>query len=153
MSAFPHVLGKRFYWFRRQKRESQLRSTLCALVSMNMVEGDMLTDTDFPLLSQEGVGDQAARPSLCFCAWCILLIFFTQPPTVLNPQNYSYFSIKWEPRGLAIPTAGVQAPLFSSVALIDATWLRRSWLYAVICWECVCLCARTCVYTFHSRLK
>lgn len=66
MSAFPHVLDKSFYWFRRQERESRLRSTPCVLVSTNTVEEDMLIDTDFPLLSQEGVGDQAARPSLCF---------------------------------------------------------------------------------------
>jgi len=63
----------------------------------------------------------------------MLLVFFTQPPTVLNPQNYSYFSVKWKLRALAVLTAGVQAPPFSSVVLINATWLWRSWLLAVIC--------------------
>ena len=132
MSAFPHVLGKSFYWFRRQERESRLRSTPCVLASMNTVEGGMPTNPDFPLLSQGGVGGSGSQAQSLLLCVMRFAYFFTQPPTVLNPQNYSYFNVKWKPGGLAVPTAGVQAPLFSSVVLINATWLRRSWLYAVI---------------------
>lgn len=67
MCAFPHVLGESCYWCRRQEREGQLRSAPCLSVSTDAVEEGELPGTDSPSLSQEGAGDRAARPSLCFC--------------------------------------------------------------------------------------
>lgn len=72
-------------------------------------------------------------PVSAFVCKAFLLIFsFSQPPTVLNPQNYSDFSVKWQPRGLAVPTAAVRAAPFPAVALINASWRGRSCLYAAI---------------------
>lgn len=70
-------------------------------------------------------------PVSAFVCDAFCLFIFTQPPTVLNPQNYSYLNVKGKPGALAVPTAGAQAAPFSSAALINATWLRRSRLGSV----------------------
>lgn len=60
---------------------------------MNTVEGGMPTNTDFPLLSRGGVGGSGSQAQSLLLCVMRFAYFFTQPPTVLNPQNYSYFKL------------------------------------------------------------
>lgn len=121
--CFPTCAGgKSFSWFGRQERESRRRSVPC-LGQYERGGAGHAWGRRFPMALAGGSAGSGSRArSLLLCAMRFAY-FLTQPPTVLNPQNYSYFHVKWKPKGLAVPTAGARAPPFSSVGLMAAEML------------------------------